>query len=147
MEKGKLPPNFNKWHLSDPDSGITLAHIAAWGNRLPRSFKQWTLAKKDGSTVAHEAAKWGNLPLNFKGWHLADNEGQTVAHVAARHGTLPPDFKDWHLEDANGVTVAEEFAKALLENKKQIPKEILKQRNKQGISVRDLLTKKALLNL
>jgi hypothetical protein len=110
-EDGLFPPDMNLCEIADLESGITLAHSAALGNRLPALFSQWRAADKDGTTVAHVAAAAGHLPKRFKQWALADKHGVTVAHVAAAHGHLPKNFNQWELTNGRGQTVREVYEK------------------------------------
>lgn len=64
---------------------------------LPPDFDRWEISDAHGWTVAHVAAFRGHLPPNFDRWDISDAAGSTVAHVAAYQGHLPPEFDRWEL--------------------------------------------------
>jgi hypothetical protein len=89
---GTLPPNFDKWALTD-SSGDTLAHIAVTHRRsLPSGFRRWEMKDRFGRTVAHVAAMRGVLPDDFSRWGLQDDQGETVAEYVLKHAR---NFKDF----------------------------------------------------
>ena len=50
---GTLPPDFDRWDISDKYGG-SVAHTAAWHHKLPEDFDRfelWELADDDGITV------------------------------------------------------------------------------------------------
>jgi len=120
----ELPSDFDDWNLPYPDgSGLTIAHEAAYQDRLPKNFgkddpKLWAIASKLGWMVAHVAAEYSTLPKDFgkdhpELWALRDMSGKSVSHVAAHHNNLPEDFgkddpKLWEIYDED-VTVLEVY--------------------------------------
>ena len=113
-ERGPMPPDFDRWELSDT-YGWTVAHVAATHGHLPPGFDRWAIRDKFGRTVAREAMLRGQLPAGFDRWDIAAfypsyHDGSTIAHEAAEQGILPPDFDRWELVDNNGRTVAHEAA-------------------------------------
>jgi len=59
-----------------------VAHVAAGEGSLPPDFDRWELSDNTGWSVAHEAARRGYLPPRFSRWEIADKRGITVAQIA-----------------------------------------------------------------
>jgi hypothetical protein len=98
----------------DPETGETVAHLAAIESNLPPGFNQWNLADNEGRTVAQIAAVLGDLPVNNLGmwsWIVQpeDLRKNTIAHLAAFVRGIPEGgyFDQWNSKNENGDTVAE----------------------------------------
>lgn len=79
---------------------------------LPKGFKDWAEADKNGWSVAHVAAYNGHLPPDFDQWGICDKDGWTVAHSAAYNSKLPKNFHIgypdvWTLKDIHDISVEE----------------------------------------
>jgi hypothetical protein len=98
----------------DPETGETVAHLAAIESNLPSGFSQWHIADSEGRTVAQIAAVLGDLPLdnlNVWSWIVQpeDLRKNTIAHLAAFVRGIPEGgyFNQWDSKNKNGDTVAE----------------------------------------
>jgi hypothetical protein len=97
----------------NPETGKTVAHLAAIESKLPPGFHQWALADNEGRTVAQIAAVMGDLPLNdlmVWSWIVQpeDLRKNTIAHLAAFVRGIPDGyFNQWDSKNKNGDTVAE----------------------------------------
>jgi hypothetical protein len=98
----------------DPETGETVAHLAALESNLPSNFNRWDLADNEGRTVAQIAAVQGDLPLNdlmVWSWIVQpeDLRKNTIAHLAAFVRGIPGNgyFNQWDSKNAYGDTVAE----------------------------------------
>jgi hypothetical protein len=100
--------------VMQPETGRTVAHVAATYDALPDGFNQWELTDKNGVTVAQEAEQavrnWRNTEPRT--WLAASPErmGWGSEHIGAVMGTLPADFGGWHHTDWYGQSVAEAAA-------------------------------------
>lgn len=87
---------------------LSLGHMAAFANAIPRGFKQWSLMTlSDGRavSVAEVAVHLNRLPAFFSDWEISDEEGWSVAHAAASVGKLPSWFSHWDLKTKSGISV------------------------------------------
>lgn len=104
--------------MSDEIDMDYLFEMAMHGT-LPKGFKDWAKADKNGWSVAHVAAYNGHLPPDFKDWSLADELGWTVAHSAAYNCKLPKNFhidypdiwklKDYHDKSVETVAIENRY--------------------------------------
>lgn len=73
---------FNDSDLRKNFRGVSIAHILARYNALPKGFNQWHLSTPDGWTVAHTLAQYGHhFPSSFSGWEMVDIHGTSVKDI------------------------------------------------------------------
>jgi hypothetical protein len=65
-----LPADSDKWELIIDEDCTTVAHTAAGNGCLPPDFNKWELTDKNGWTVAYAAFLHKRLPPDFDKWEL-----------------------------------------------------------------------------
>jgi hypothetical protein len=135
-----LPPWFSQWGLRN-DSGLTVAHTAAFFGQLPEDIPRDVLGLAAiGMSVAEAAAITGTLPPWFNDWDMPvpETDLRVLAHSVVRGGFIPEGFDRWHVAGKGGWTVAHEaaFCETLPDG---LPQEILDAADRNGIAVRDIV--------
>lgn len=101
---------YGRQYSYEPDSLLTVAHVAAKHRNLPEDFKYWEIDNEAGWSVAHESAAAGYLPKDFDNWWLSDRDVTSVAHVAVRYKHLAELFVErcnrWDIKNKYEWSVA-----------------------------------------
>ena len=115
-EKYSLQLNFKHWGLIGRHD-LTLAHLAAWYNKLPKGFPEaypelFITPDQFGNTPAHDYVQFNKLPLSFQHWGVCNTNNISIAYVAAKFLNLPDGFEEKYpellnIETVEGITLLE----------------------------------------